>query len=121
MAVNPPCHAQVLSGPFLEAYGRDVINIHHGLLPSFKGANPYRQAYEAGVKVIGATAHFVTEELDGGPIIEQLTQRVSHRDSLARYAEQSRSLEKNCLVSAVRHYLDDRTVRVSLNRVAVLD
>jgi formyltetrahydrofolate deformylase len=63
---------QVLSPEFLRHYKKDIINIHHGLLPSFKGANPYRQAYEAGVKLIGATSHFVTEELDDGPIIEQM-------------------------------------------------
>ncbi|KAK3273676.1 formyltetrahydrofolate deformylase, partial [Cymbomonas tetramitiformis] len=70
-------YMQVLSGAFLNQYGRDVINIHHGLLPSFKGANPYKQAYKAGVKMIGATSHFVTEELDAGPIIEQAGARLT--------------------------------------------
>lgn len=65
-------YMQVLSGPFLRSYGRDIINIHHGLLPSFKGGNPSRQAFECGVKLIGATTHFVTDELDAGPIIEQM-------------------------------------------------
>ncbi|XP_063943828.1 formyltetrahydrofolate deformylase 1, mitochondrial isoform X2 [Daucus carota subsp. sativus] len=65
-------YMQVLSANFLKAYGKDVINIHHGLLPSFKGGNPSKQAFEAGVKLIGATAHFVTKELDEGPIIEQM-------------------------------------------------
>jgi formyltetrahydrofolate deformylase len=68
---------QVLSPEFLRYYKKDIINIHHGLLPSFKGANPYRQAYEAGVKLIGATSHFVTEELDDGPIIEQMVGKLS--------------------------------------------
>ncbi|XP_020263540.1 formyltetrahydrofolate deformylase 2, mitochondrial isoform X2 [Asparagus officinalis] len=66
-------YMQVLSKGFLESYGKDIINIHHGLLPSFKGGNPSRQAYDAGVKLIGATTHFVTEELDAGPIIEQMS------------------------------------------------
>jgi formyltetrahydrofolate deformylase len=114
-------YMQVLSGAFLNAYGRDIINIHHGLLPSFKGANPYRQAYAAGVKVIGATSHFVTEELDGGPIIEQMVERVSHRDSLSIFAEKSRTLEKNCLFTAARLYVDERVVRCEGgSRVAVL-
>lgn len=63
---------QILSGNFLKSYGKDIINIHHGLLPSFKGSSPSRQAFDAGVKLIGATSHFVTEELDAGPIIEQM-------------------------------------------------
>ncbi|RWV78448.1 hypothetical protein GW17_00060591, partial [Ensete ventricosum] len=65
-------YMQVLSRRFLESYGKDIINIHHGLLPSFKGGNPSKQAFDAGVKLIGATSHFVTEELDAGPIIEQM-------------------------------------------------
>uniref|UniRef100_A0A7C8YPI3 Formyltetrahydrofolate deformylase n=1 Tax=Opuntia streptacantha TaxID=393608 RepID=A0A7C8YPI3_OPUST len=65
-------YMQVLSGKFLRSYGKDIINIHHGLLPSFKGGNPSRQAFEYGVKLIGATSHFITEELDAGPIIEQM-------------------------------------------------
>lgn len=73
-------YMQVLSPHFLLQYGgADIINIHHGLLPSFRGAKPYKQAYESGVKMIGATAHFVTEELDKGPIIEQRSCRVDHR------------------------------------------
>ncbi|CAN1748258.1 Formyltetrahydrofolate deformylase 1, mitochondrial [Linum perenne] len=65
-------YMQILSGNFLRSYGKDVINIHHGLLPSFKGGFPSKQAFDAGVKLIGATSHFVTEELDAGPIIEQM-------------------------------------------------
>ena len=193
----------MLSGAFLRGYGRDVINIHHGLLPSFKGANPYRQAYDAGVKLIGATSHFVTEaraarnptvgpqwdqsrgrppreptrrlgagrlplargpfgssrsrtprrrtslvrvcaqrsralsltrarttlslsraggpqHLDEGPIIEQLVERVSHRDPLPAYADKSRALEKACLARAVRLHAEDRVGRVGRGRVAVL-
>lgn len=112
-------YMQVLSPSFLASYGRDIINIHHGLLPSFKGANPYRQAYDAGVKLIGATSHFVTEELDDGPIIEQLVERVSHRDSLAAFALKSQSLEKRCLARAVRHFCQHRIVRYSANKTLV--
>jgi formyltetrahydrofolate deformylase len=92
---------QVMSPAFLKEYNRDVINIHHGLLPSFKGANPYRQAFDKGVKLIGATSHFVTEELDEGPIIEQLVDRVSHRDVLSDF----------CAKSQVRLSHDDRAPR----------
>jgi|APGre2960657444_1045066.scaffolds.fasta_scaffold00730_10 formyltetrahydrofolate deformylase len=111
---------QILSSRFLRELGKDVINIHHGLLPSFKGAHPYRQAYNAGVKVIGATAHFVTEELDCGPIIEQQVARVSHRDTVAQFAEKSRSLEKSCLFQAVKLYSEARVVRSGNGRVVVL-
>lgn len=114
-------YMRVLSPRFLQGYGKDIINIHHGLLPSFKGANPYKQAYEKGVKIIGATAHFVTEELDEGPIIEQLVERVGHRDSLASFAFRSRALERQCLFNALKYYLDHRIMRYSLNRVAVLN
>jgi len=104
-------YMQVLSGQFLREYGRDIINIHHGLLPSFKGANPYRQAFNAGVKLIGATAHFVTEELDSGPIVEQLVARVSHRDDLSQFATKSSNLEMQCLTNALTYYLDSRLIR----------
>jgi len=104
-------YMQVLSGAFLKEYNRDVINIHHGLLPSFKGANPYRQAFNAGVKMIGATSHFVTEELDSGPIIEQLVDRVSHRDDVSQFAIKSKTLEMRCLTDAVTYFLDNRLIR----------
>ena len=73
-------YMQILTPDFLSRYGKDIINIHHSFLPSFIGANPYRQAYERGVKIIGATAHYVTEDLDEGPIIEQLVEPISHHD-----------------------------------------
>jgi len=114
-------YMQVLSGDFLRDYGRDVINIHHGLLPSFKGANPYKQAYQAGVKMIGASSHFVTETLDEGPLIEQLVTRVSHRDSLAQFAQESQDLERQCLANAVQKYVQRRLLRISYNRVAVMN
>ena len=104
-------YMQVLSANFLDEYGHDIINIHHGLLPSFKGAAPYRQAYTAGVKIIGATAHFVTENLDEGPIIRQLVESVTHRDSLATLARKSKSLEQRCLADAVRMYVEGRVIK----------
>eukprot|EP00897_Mesotaenium_endlicherianum_P003754 jgi/Mesen1/3406/ME000192S02569 len=119
----------VLSPSFLQGYGKDIINIHHGLLPSFKGANPYRQvvlvgvehnqAYKAGVKLIGATSHFVTDELDTGPIIEQLVDRVSHRDSLLTFAGKSETLEKQCLATAVKYYCEARILRFGVNKTMV--
>ncbi|XP_024394370.1 formyltetrahydrofolate deformylase 1, mitochondrial isoform X2 [Physcomitrium patens] len=112
-------YMQVLSPTFLKGYKKDIINIHHGLLPSFKGANPYRQAYEAGVKLIGATSHFVTEELDDGPIIEQMVDMVSHRDSLHTFATRSENLEKQCLAKAIKYYCEQRIMRYSTNKTIV--
>ncbi|KAI5062013.1 hypothetical protein GOP47_0022552 [Adiantum capillus-veneris] len=114
-------YMQILSPEFLKVYGRDIINIHHGLLPSFKGANPYKQAYEAGVKLIGATSHFVIEELDGGPIIEQMVERVSHRDTLESFAMKSEYLEKACLVKAIRYYCELRIIRYGGKKTIVFD
>ncbi|KAL7605020.1 hypothetical protein Lser_V15G17406 [Lactuca serriola] len=103
-------YMQVLSGNFLKRYGKDVINIQHGLLPSFKGGNLSRQAFEAGVKLIGATTHFVMEELDGGPIIEQMVERVSHKDNLLSFIQKSDNLEKQCLMKAIKSYFLYTTV-----------
>ena len=100
-----------LSADFLASYDKDIINIHHGFLPSFRGAHPYRQAYGEGVKVIGATAHFVTEMLDEGPIISQKVEPVSHRDSVESLTRKGRNLEKSALASAVADYLDHRVIR----------
>ncbi len=104
-------YMQVLSPGFLKTYGRDIINIHHGFLPSFKGPDPYRQAFLKGVKVIGATAHFVSEELDNGPIIAQSVVAVSHEDTYADLVRKGKSLEKEALVSAVEKYVDHRILR----------
>jgi formyltetrahydrofolate deformylase len=104
-------YMQVLSAPFLQSYGRDIINIHHSFLPSFKGADPYQQAYERGVKVIGATAHYVTEELDGGPIIEQVVEPVSHRDNAAALKRKGKSLEKIALSRALLAHVEHRIIR----------
>ncbi|XP_051114458.1 formyltetrahydrofolate deformylase 1, mitochondrial [Andrographis paniculata] len=112
-------YMQVLSGNFLRSYGRDIINIHHGLLPSFKGGNPSKQAFDAGVKLIGATAHFVTEELDEGPIIEQMVERVSHRDNLRSFVQKSENLEKQCLVKAIKSYCELRVLPYGGNKTVV--
>ena len=100
-----------LSPDFLTSYGNDIINIHHGFLPSFKGARPYHQAYERGVKVIGATAHFVTEKLDEGPIICQKVEGVSHKDDVESLTRKGRNIEKHALSSAVADYAGHRVIR----------
>src|SRR5206468_6861319 len=86
------------------------INIHHSFLPGFKGARPYHQAHARGVKLIGATAHFVTQELDEGPIIEQDVERISHRDRPSDLIRKGRDIERRVLARAVRCYLDDRVL-----------
>lgn len=101
---------QILSGDFLRAVGVPVINIHHSFLPAFVGAEPYRRAWERGVKIIGATAHYVTEELDAGPIIEQDVERVSHRDNVADLERVGRDIERAVLARAVRWHLEDRVL-----------
>ncbi|OLE17263.1 MAG: formyltetrahydrofolate deformylase, partial [Cyanobacteria bacterium 13_1_40CM_2_61_4] len=98
-------YMQVLSGTFLAQAGCPVINIHHSFLPAFIGANPYRQAYERGVKLIGATAHYATEDLDEGPIIEQDVVRVGHRDTVADLVRKGRDLEELVLARAVRLHI----------------
>ncbi len=103
-------YMQILSGDFLARVGCPVINIHHSFLPAFAGAQPYRHAYERGVKLIGATAHYVTEELDEGPIIEQDVQRVGHRYTVADLERVGRDLERMVLARAVRSELDDRVL-----------
>ena len=103
-------YMQILSGDFLARIGCPVINIHHSFLPAFAGAQPYRHAYERGVKLIGATAHYVTEKLDEGPIIEQDVQRVGHHYTVADLERVGRDLERMVLASAVRSELDDRVL-----------
>ncbi len=90
--------------------GCPAINIHHSFLPAFAGADPYQRAWERGVKLIGATAHYVTEDLDAGPIIEQDTARVSHRDEVGDLARIGRDLERLVLARAVRAHLEDRVL-----------
>ncbi len=103
-------YMQILSGDFLARLGAPVINIHHSFLPAFPGAEPYRQAREHGVKLIGATAHYVTAELDGGPIIEQGVERVDHRQSVAELERVGRDIERVVLARAVSLHLDDRVI-----------
>ncbi len=98
-------YMQILSPEFVERYPNRLINIHHSFLPAFAGARPYHQAYERGVKIIGATAHYVTPELDQGPIIEQDVARVSHRDSVSDLVRKGRDLEKVVLARAVNLHL----------------
>jgi formyltetrahydrofolate deformylase len=103
-------YMRILSRGFLDRIGAPVINIHHSFLPAFVGADPYRRALERGVKIIGATAHYVTEELDQGPIVEQDVERVSHRHGLAELERIGRDIERTVLARAVRWHLQDRVI-----------
>ncbi len=103
-------YMQILSGDFLERVGMPAINIHHSFLPAFAGANPYRRARERGVKLIGATAHYVTEELDDGPIIDQDVVRVDHRQNVRDLERVGRDVERLVLARAVGLHLDDRVI-----------
>jgi formyltetrahydrofolate deformylase len=111
-------YMQILSGDFLAGVGCPVINIHHSFLPAFAGADPYHRAKERGVKVIGATAHYVTEDLDAGPIIEQDVTRVTHRESVDELVRIGRDVERTVLARAVNLHLQDR-VLVHENRTVV--
>jgi formyltetrahydrofolate deformylase len=103
-------YMQILSDDFLRALGAPAINIHHSFLPAFVGADPYHRAYERGVKLIGATAHYVTAELDAGPIIAQDVTRVDHRDEVADMIRLGRDVERLVLARAVMAHLDDRVL-----------
>ena len=103
-------YMQILSADFLAQIGCPVINIHHSFLPAFIGANPYRQAYERGVKIIGATAHYATQDLDEGPIIEQDVIRVGHRDTVDDLVRKGRDLEEIVLARAVRRHIEHRVL-----------
>lgn len=103
-------YMQILSAEFLTQVGCPVINIHHSFLPAFIGANPYRQAYERGVKIIGATAHYATQDLDEGPIIEQDVIRVGHRDTVDDLVRKGRDLEEIVLARAVRRHIERRVL-----------
>ncbi len=103
-------YMQVLSREFLVRLGAPAINIHHSFLPAFVGADPYRRAHERGVKLIGATAHYVTEELDAGPIIDQDVTRVSHRDEVEDLKRIGRDIERLVLARAVKAHVDDRVL-----------
>jgi formyltetrahydrofolate deformylase len=101
-------YMQILSDDFLKAFRGQVINIHHSFLPAFMGSKPYHRAFQRGVKLIGATAHYATADLDEGPIIEQDVVRCSHRDSVQDLVRKGRDLEKVVLARAVRWHLEDR-------------
>ncbi len=103
-------YMQILSADFLERVGAPAINIHHSFLPAFAGADPYGRARERGVKLIGATAHYVTEELDDGPIIDQDVVRVDHRQSARELERVGRDVERMVLARAVALHLDDRVI-----------
>lgn len=113
-------YMQILTGDFISHYPNRVINIHHSSLPAFAGAKPYHRAYERGVKVIGATSHYVTEELDAGPIIEQDISRIDHRDSIADLIRKGRDLEKTVLARAVYSHLQHR-ILVHGNKTVVFN
>ncbi|EMN5734188.1 formyltetrahydrofolate deformylase [Pseudomonas aeruginosa] len=103
-------YMQILSNELSRSLEGRCINIHHSFLPGFKGARPYHQAHERGVKLIGATSHFVTSDLDEGPIIEQDVERISHRDNAEDLVRKGRDIERRVLARAVRAYLEDRVI-----------
>jgi formyltetrahydrofolate deformylase len=111
-------YMQILSPAFVDRWAGRIINIHHSFLPAFVGAKPYHQARERGVKLIGATAHYVTSELDQGPIIEQDVTRVSHRDDVESLVRKGRELERVVLTRAVKLHLE-RRVLINGNRTVV--
>ncbi|HSW75692.1 MAG TPA: formyltetrahydrofolate deformylase [Candidatus Saccharimonadales bacterium] len=113
-------YMKIFSPEFIQKFGNPIINIHHSFLPSFVGARPYHQAYERGVKIIGATAHYVTAELDQGPIIDQDTLRISHRDSIENLIQKGKDIEKIVLSRAVKSHIEDR-VLIYGNKTVVFD
>lgn len=113
-------YMQILSPAFVDRFPTRIINVHHSFLPAFIGASPYRQAFERGVKLIGATSHYVTSELDQGPILEQEVVRCSHRDTVDDLTRKGRDLEKRVLAAALRLHLEDR-VLVHGNKTVVFD
>ena len=113
-------YMQVLSDDFVKQFPQNIINIHHSFLPAFPGGRPYHSAYERGVKIIGATSHYVTAELDAGPIIEQDVVRVSHKDTVEDMVRIGRDLEKIVLARAVRHHVH-HDLLVYENRTVVFE
>jgi formyltetrahydrofolate deformylase len=113
-------YMQILSPDFVARWPKPIVNVHHSFLPSFSGARPYHRAFERGVKLIGATSHYVTQHLDEGPIIEQDVARVSHRDGLEDLIQKGRDLEKIVLARAVRWHIDHR-VLVYEHKTVVFD
>ena len=113
-------YMQILSADFVKRWPMQVINIHHSFLPAFVGADPYRQAYDKGVKLIGATAHYVTAELDQGPIIEQDVHRVTHRQGVTELRAIGRDIERNVLARAVNWHVQNRVI-VAGNKTVVFN
>lgn len=113
-------YMQILTPRFVNVYPDRIVNIHHSFLPAFGGADPYRRAHDRGVKTIGATAHYVTEDLDAGPIIHQDTVHVTHRDTVDDLVRIGREIERRVLARAVRWHLEDR-VLVDGNRTVVFE
>jgi len=113
-------YMQILSPEFVRQYSHRIINIHHSFLPAFIGGNPYKQAYERGVKIIGATSHYVTAEIDEGPIIEQDIIRISHKDSIKDLTRKGRDLERLVLARAI-HYHTEHRILVNGNKTIIFD
>lgn len=113
-------YMQVLSASFVTQYQRKIINVHHSFLPAFAGSKPYHAAFARGVKLIGSSSHYVTEELDGGPIIEQDVIRISHRDQVEDLIQKGRDLERIVLSRAVRWHLDHRILCYG-NKTVIFD
>jgi len=113
-------YTQILTRQFVDQFPNKIVNIHHSFLPAFIGSNPYQQAYERGVKIIGATSHYVTENLDAGPIIEQDTARISHRDSVEDLRRKGQELERVVLSRALRWHLE-RKILVYNNKTVIFD
>ncbi|MDE2064189.1 MAG: formyltetrahydrofolate deformylase [Bradyrhizobium sp.] len=114
-------YMQILSDDLSAKLSGRCINIHHSFLPGFKGARPYHQAHERGVKLIGATAHYVTRDLDEGPIIDQDVERISHRDTPEDLVRKGRDIERRVLARAMRHHLDDRVILNGCKTVVFMD
>ena len=113
-------YMQILSPAFVQRYPQRIINIHHSFLPAFIGARPYHRAFERGVKLIGATSHYVTEVLDEGPIIEQDIARISHRDQVEDLIQKGRDLERVVLSRAVRWHIENR-ILLYANKTVIFD
>jgi formyltetrahydrofolate deformylase len=113
-------YMQILSPDFVRRYPKQIINIHHSFLPAFIGARPYHRAFERGVKLIGATSHYVTEDLDEGPIIEQDIDRISHRDQVEDLIQKGRDLERIVLSKAVRWHIESR-ILLYANKTVIFD
>ena len=113
-------YMQILSGNFIDHYPNNIINIHHSFLPAFPGAKPYHSAYARGVKIIGATSHFVTTELDAGPIIEQGVAHISHKDSVKDLIRKGRDIEKIVLSKAIWNHINRRILSYN-NRTVIFE